>query len=57
MKVKPKPKKQYTVNVDMKYSEEYHVTAKTKAEAKQKAWAKFTRRVPKRIFDISADEA
>ncbi len=48
--------KTYIVNVDMKYSKEYPIRAKTKAEAKKKALAKFLKRTPKKLLDITVDE-
>lgn len=47
--------KTYRVNIDMKWSEEKLIKAKTAGEAKRKAWAAFKRRCPKRNFEILAD--
>jgi hypothetical protein len=40
----------------MRWSNDYQVTAKSEAEAKKKAWAKFKARTPKKLFDLQADE-
>jgi hypothetical protein len=48
--------KKYTVNIDMTWSEDVKVTAKTEAEARRKAWEKFKKRVPRKNFSLSADE-
>ena len=39
----------------MKWSEEYTINAKSAAEAKRKAWAKFKKRCPKKNFELLAD--
>jgi hypothetical protein len=49
--------KDYVVNVDMKYSMEYRVKAKTAGEARKKIWRKFINRPPSRCFDIMVDKA
>lgn len=51
-----KKQKTYLVNIDMKWSEEYSIKAKTEAEAKKKAWEKFKKNPPKNLFEILADE-
>ena len=40
----------------MTWSEEYVVTAKTKGEAKRKAWARFKKNPPKKNFTIEVDQ-
>lgn len=48
--------KTFTVNINMTWSEDVRVSAKTKAEAKKKVWDKFKKSVPKKNFDFSVDE-
>lgn len=50
-----KPTKIYIVNIDMKWSEDIDVRAKTAGEAKRKAWAIFKKKLPRKNFDILAD--
>lgn len=50
-----KPIKDYVVNVDMKYSIDYHVKARTAGEAKKKAWNKHINRPPRKLYDLMAD--
>ncbi len=57
---KPKKKrvltvKEYEVNVDMCWSMNYTVKAKTEGEAKRKAWERFKRNPPRKCFDLMAD--
>lgn len=40
----------YFVTIDMNFPKEYQVKAKTKSEAKKKAWVKFQKRMPKQCF-------
>lgn len=49
--------KTYVINISMKWSEDVTVQAKTKAEAKKKAWQKFSKRPQKKSFDFLIDEA
>lgn len=46
----------FIINIDMKWSEDIHVKARTAGEAKAKAWKKFKSRLPRKNFDISADK-
>jgi len=48
--------KTYQVNIDMIWSTSRNVKAKSKAEAKKKAWEKFKNKLPKKDFSIDADE-
>lgn len=48
--------KNFTVNIDMRWSEDIKVKAKTKAEARKIAWEKFKKRLPKKNFTISEDQ-
>jgi hypothetical protein len=48
--------KTFSVNVDMTWSEDYTVKAKTLAEAKKKAWQRFKNRPPKKNFTLMADK-
>lgn len=48
--------KNFTVNIDMTWSEDIKVKAKTKAEARRLAWEKFKKKLPKKNFTISEDE-
>lgn len=50
-----KPSKLYRVNVDMKWSDDIVVKAKTAGEARKKAWAQFKRRCPRKLFELNAD--
>lgn len=52
---KKRPVKDYVVNVDMKYSIDYRVKARTVGEAREKAWKKHINRPPRRIYDLMAD--
>lgn len=52
---KRKIKKTYRVNVDMKWSTDYVIKAKTTGEAKKKAWARFKRACPRKLFELLAD--
>lgn len=47
--------KHYTVNVDMKWSNDYIVKAKTEGEARRKVWEKFKKNPPKKCFELLAD--
>lgn len=49
-----KKKKTYVVNIDMRYSKDYIITAGTMEEAKKKAWEKFKNRPTKILFDITS---
>lgn len=46
---------EYNVTIDMVWSKEYKVKAKTEAEAKQKAWERFTKRPAKAWFKFWVD--
>lgn len=48
--------KTYQVNIDMIWSTSKIVKAKSKAEAKKKAWEKFKKTPPKKDFSIDVDE-
>lgn len=47
-----KNNKTYTVNIDMKWSIDYIVEASSQAEAQQKAWEKFKKKPPKKLFEL-----
>lgn len=47
--------KKFVVNINMTWSEDVKVTAKTASEARKKAWAKFAKRVPKKNFTFLVD--
>jgi len=47
-------KKKYTVLIDMNFSQHYHVIATGKVDAKNKAWEKFKKQIPKKDFTIDA---
>lgn len=49
-------KKNYVVNVDMKWSKDFKIQATSKAEAKRIAWDKFNKSIPKKLFELSVDE-
>lgn len=51
-----KIKKEYLVNVDMRWSMDYEVKACSETEAKRLAWEKFKKNPPKKCFEISADK-
>lgn len=53
MKMKEKT---FSVNIDMVWSMDYVVKAKTKSEAKKKAWDKFKKNPPKKIFRIEPQQ-
>lgn len=42
----------YEINFQMKYSHDVVVSAKSKKEAKAKAWLKFQKKIKKPMFDI-----
>jgi hypothetical protein len=48
--------KDFTVVIDMSWSEEFQIKAKTKAQARIKAWEKFKKRPPKKNFTFLVDE-
>lgn len=50
-----KKKKTYSVNIDMKWSQDYMVRATTIAEAKKIAWERFKKNPPKGLFELLAD--
>ena len=50
-----KIKKEYSVNVDMRWSMDYEIKACSETEAKRLAWEKFKKNPPKKCFEISAD--
>lgn len=50
-----KIKKEYSVNIDMKWSMDYEVKACSESEAKRIAWEKFKKNLPKKNFEILAD--
>jgi hypothetical protein len=50
-----KEKKNYDVNIDMKWSMDYTVKANSMAEAKKIAWERFKNNPPKSCFEILAD--
>ena len=52
MKKKPRIKT-YSVNIDMVWSQEYSVKARTAAEARQKAFERFKKRTKKKDFNIN----
>ncbi len=47
--------KLYTVNIDLVWSQDFTVSAKTEAEARKKAWKRFKRYPHKKDFRIEAD--
>lgn len=49
-------KKNYVVNVNMKWSKDYKIKADTKAEAKKIVWEKFKKSIPKDLFELLVDE-
>lgn len=49
-------KNKYTVNIDMKWSIDYTIAAGSESEAKQAAWEKFKKSLPKKLFEILADK-
>lgn len=51
-----KKNKNYTVNIDMKWSKDYKIKAATKSEAKKIAWERFKKSIPKDLFELSVDE-
>lgn len=51
-----KTAKTYEVEIDMIWSETYTVKAKTAAEARRKAWAKFKRCPPKSCFTFTEEK-
>lgn len=51
-----KIKKEYLVNVDMRWSIDYEVKACSETEAKRLAWEKFKKNLPKKCFEILADK-
>jgi hypothetical protein len=55
-KGKAKTKKEYTVNVDMKWSKNYTVKAESISEAKKLAWDKFKTNLPKSCFSVLIDK-
>ena len=50
-----KIKKEYLVNVDMRWSINYEVKACSETEAKRLAWEKFKKNLPKKCFEILED--
>ena len=48
--------KKYRVNIDMTWSEDINVSAKSMTEAKNKAWEKFKNKIPKKNFTLLADK-
>lgn len=48
--------KKYKVLIDMQWSREYTITAINKKHAKLKAWIRFTRKVPMKIFRFYIDK-
>ena len=48
--------KDYTVNIDMTWSQDYKVKASTAEEARKKAWDKFKANPPKKDFKINAEK-
>lgn len=46
----------YSVNIDMKWSEEYLIKANSASEARKKAWEKFKKNPPKKLFELMVDE-
>lgn len=54
MKAKKRPLKNYSVNVDMKWSIDVRVTARTESEARKKAWKKF--KPSRKNFELLADK-
>lgn len=48
--------KAYCINIDMKWSGEYTIKAVSTTEAKKKAWEKFKKNPPKKLFEILADK-
>lgn len=53
---KAKTIKTYSINIDMKWSQEYIIKAKSKADAKKKAWLRFKKRCPKGLFELLVDK-
>lgn len=51
-----KKQKTYSVNIDMKWSQDYVIKATSMTEAKKKAWEKFKKNPPKKIFEILASK-
>lgn len=49
-------KKNYTVNIDMKWSIDYNIKASSIAEARKLAWERFKKNPPKKLFELSADK-
>ncbi|MDL2320463.1 hypothetical protein LJC45_04950 [Alistipes sp. OttesenSCG-928-B03] len=50
-------KEYYEVNVDMKWSQDYRIKAKSASEAKKKAWERFRKRPPRKLFELLADKS
>lgn len=50
-----KKNKEYEVNIDMTWSENFTVKAMSISEAKKKAWQLFLRKLKKNNFKISAE--
>jgi hypothetical protein len=48
--------KRYRVTIDMQWAKEYEVTAINVKHAKLKAWIKFTKRLPRRLFRLLVDK-
>ena len=47
----------FKVNIDMNFSQDIYVSAKTKTEAKEKAWEKFVnKKTTKKNFQIYVDK-
>lgn len=49
-------KKTYYVDIDMKYASQIKVTAKSKAEAKKKAFERFKNKLHKKNFEVLAND-
>jgi len=48
--------KNYRITIYLTWSIQKDIKAKSKTEAKKKAWAKFAKRLPKKDFSINAQE-
>lgn len=47
--------KTFVVNVDMKWSKDIRIKARSASEAKKKAWAIFRKRPARGLFELLAD--
>lgn len=55
-KRRKKPLVKWIVNIDMRWSDDYNVMARTEGEANRKAWAKFKRLCSKKNFNFSPEK-